>query len=183
MPHRWIRREPFSLWKALCKEELCLCWGKVTVNLGKWMCLSLRIQTPTAGTGVVPSTMGTMDRGSAWLRALFFRNSRPEMTRNYSAFPAGLGQLMPNHARNNSFRYKKWNMLQRQGCFSHHRTNVWEITEFMTFSTVNHVRQGNIILPSSRDVSVSGKTGVQWVCFSVSFTSIPFIQYLRAFNT
>lgn len=116
MPHRWIRREPFSLWKALCKEELCLCWGEVTVNLGKWMCLSLRIQTPTAGTGVVPSTMGTMDRGSAWLRALFFRNSRPEMTRSYSAFPAGLGQLMPNHARNNSAQAKSLSGTKSEIC-------------------------------------------------------------------
>lgn len=79
----------FLLWKALSKEELCLCWGKVIVNLGRWMCLSLRIQTPTTtGTGVVPSMMGTTDRGSAWLRSLFFQEQQTRDDKEWFCTPS-----------------------------------------------------------------------------------------------
>jgi len=48
---------------------------------------SLRIQTPRTGTGVVSAMMGTTDPGSAWWRALFFRNSNHKMARNDFAVP------------------------------------------------------------------------------------------------
>lgn len=52
------------------------------------MCPSLRIQTPRTGARVASAVMGTTDPGSAWLRALFFRNSSQEMARNDFAIPS-----------------------------------------------------------------------------------------------